>query len=436
MDHEGDDDLESTDSVVYIHHPKREDVIKYVSDPLYTNSIFIILTTFSNSGFGYFFWLLAAKFYPREDIGVGAALISAMTFILLLSKLGLDTAIIRYFPSGNRSGVLSTSIIISIATSIALGSFFLTGIDIWAPDLTILKSRNAIIFVIFLVGSCISSLTANAFIALREVKIRFFQSIIVGSRVLLLIPLAFLGAMGVFGSVGISFIFSAIFAIYFMSRTGVYLQSNIDKGFLKDAFSYSAKNYIINALIASPNLLLPIMVLNVLGAENTAKYYIAFTLSSILFVIPDSVSTSLFVEGSYGESLKKAAIKSTIATLSLLVPLVVAFYIGGGYLLDLIGRGYTETLDLLRLIVISSFFLAIYSIYISIKRVQKDLNNLMILSGLFLILILLMSYLSMPKLGLIGIGYSWLLSYGTITVLIIYEMKRPLLKQIRLMQFT
>ena len=41
-----------------------------MKDPLYKNSFFIMLTTITNSGFGFIFWMIAAKFYPKEDVGI------------------------------------------------------------------------------------------------------------------------------------------------------------------------------------------------------------------------------------------------------------------------------------------------------------------------------------------------------------------------------
>ena len=47
--------------------PKNQEELKeYLRDPLYKNSFFIMLTSISNAGFGFFFWMLAAKLYPKE----------------------------------------------------------------------------------------------------------------------------------------------------------------------------------------------------------------------------------------------------------------------------------------------------------------------------------------------------------------------------------
>ena len=54
---------------------------KYLNDPLYKNSFFVMLTSISNAGFGFIFWMLAAKLYPKEDVGIATALISSMALL-------------------------------------------------------------------------------------------------------------------------------------------------------------------------------------------------------------------------------------------------------------------------------------------------------------------------------------------------------------------
>ena len=37
-------------------------------DPLYKNSFFIMLSSIINAGFGFFFWMIAARLYSAEDV--------------------------------------------------------------------------------------------------------------------------------------------------------------------------------------------------------------------------------------------------------------------------------------------------------------------------------------------------------------------------------
>jgi len=40
--------------------------INHMKDPLYKISFFIMLTYITNAGFGFFFWMFAAKLYPKR----------------------------------------------------------------------------------------------------------------------------------------------------------------------------------------------------------------------------------------------------------------------------------------------------------------------------------------------------------------------------------
>ena len=399
--------------------------IRHLKDPLYKNSIFIILTSISIAGFGFIFWMLAAKVYSKEDVGIATALVSSIVLLANLSKFGLDFSIVRFFPEENKSIVFSTSATITILFATLLGVMFIAGTWAWLPKLNFLMTfNNLILYLLFLISNSLVLLAGTAFIAMRRAEFRFLQSIITGLRVVFLFPLAFLGAMGIFGAFGISFMFTLAVSFSLLAKLGVKFTPKIDRRFLKDILHFSTGNYVAGLLIQSPNQILPIMVLNVLGAEHAAHYYIAFAIANLLFMIPQAVSTSLFVEGSHGEALKKSTIKSLLAIAFILTPAVICVYVFGDKLLKLIGKDYLQGLDLLKILLLASFFIAICNIYFSIKRVKKDIKELVILSGLIFTLLIGFSYILIHSFGIKGIGYAWIISYGFVLLIIsIYNFK-------------
>jgi len=401
-------------------------VIRYAKDPLYKNSFFIMLTSVSTAGFGFVFWMLAAKFYPKEEVGVATALVSSIVLLTNLSRLGLNFSIIRFLPERDKSSIFSTSAIITTLFAIVLGAVFVAGTGFWSPELTLLKSPgNLVIYLVFLAANSLVILTGISFVAMRRAEFRFLQSLIVGSRVIFLFPFIFLGMMGIFIAVGISFIAAVIISLLLLVKLGVRLTPKIDKKFLNDAFHFSVGNYVTMMLMQSPNQILPIMVLNVLGAEEAAHYYIAFAIASLLFTIPQAVGTSLFVEGSHGEALKKSTIKSLIAITVLLTPTVLFLYVFGGRFLALIGKDYaTSGFELLRIMVLASFFVATCYVYLSIKRVQKDVIGLVSLSSLIFVLLIGLSYVFMIEFGIVGIGYAWIVSYGVAAIMVGFVVKK------------
>ena len=68
----------------------REELKKHLSDPLFKNAYFLMFSSLTSAGSGFFFWLIAARFYSTADIGLASAIISAMGLISMLSLLGFD----------------------------------------------------------------------------------------------------------------------------------------------------------------------------------------------------------------------------------------------------------------------------------------------------------------------------------------------------------
>lgn len=394
----------------------------HLNDPLYRNSFYILLTLITGAIFGFLFWIVAAKIYPQSVVGINTALISAVSLIAIISFLGLDQAIIRFFPEGNKLKILTTSCTVITCATLIFGVLFVLGIGIWSPQLSII-SENILPFFMALVAFTLTTPTAHAFIAMRKGEYYFYQNLVLGLRIILIL-LPFMGKLGIFLSFGISAVMALLFSIIFIYKLNISTdipENLLDTHFLRESFHFSAGNYFFVLFITTPIYLLPIIVLNLLGSEQTAYYYISYTIASLLFMISSAFSTSLFVEGSHGESLRKNALKSLTAIFMLLLPIAVILFIFGGYILGLIGENYVQGLELLRAMIISSFFYAICQIYFSIGRVQKKVKKLILIGFMIFILLIGLSYFLMSKLGILGVGYAWIISYLIVSLVVILE---------------
>ncbi len=387
---------------------------QYLHDPLFNNSIFIMLASLSSAGFGFIFWVLAAKLYSPEDVGTATAVIASMGLIMMLSKLGLDASIIRFFPENDKKKMFGTALAVVTFFALLSGTIFIVCVDLLAPELHLLKSPvNAALYLIFLVANSGTALSCISFVAVRKASSQLFQSIIVSSRILFLIPLALFGAMGIFSSVGFSLLIALITAYILLVRSGIRPGFVADWQFLDRSFHYSAGNYIAGLFIAGPGFILPILVLNVLGSKQAAYYFIAYAVATLLFKVPGAVSTSLFVEGSYGNNLKKTVVKSLLFTYLLLIPASGVVYLYGHWVLAAISAEYAaESVRLLQMMAVSSLLVALNSTYFAVQRVRKDMKGLIILSGIVGGMVLGSAYMLMPVFGVLGAGYAWLAGSG------------------------
>jgi len=335
-------------------------------------------------------------------------LISSLTFVILLSRFGIDAYIIRFIDTNNEKYLFNSCLIITFILSIIVGILYISSIRIFSPKLSFIQNINyAIIFILFVVLGSISSTTGTTFIATRKAKNYFIQNIFLTARIPFLIPFVFAGSFGILGSLGIAYIFSALFGISLLIELKS-LIFKIEMPVIKGAFKFSIYNYIATIFDNAPTLMLPIIVLNLLGANNAAKFNIAYAIGN-LFIISDALSTSLFVEGSHGASLRRNAIKTILAIYSILTPAVVLIYFFGGNILALLGSEYIDAIWLLRVFALSSFCIPIYSVFIVIQNVRLNIGSVVITNSLRSLLLIGFSYILMLRFGILGVGYAWMI---------------------------
>lgn len=394
----------------------------HLKEPLYKNSFYIMVTSLLTAFVGFIFWIIAAKLYPSEDVGIATALISAMNLIFFISIMGFDQSIIRFFPEIDKSKVFSTALTVTVISTTVFSIIFILGMNIWSPELNILKNYFAL-FIIFVLANALTYLMGISFIATREGRYYFLQGLLVDSRIIFLPFLIFFGSLGIFSSVGLSYIVSLIFSIYILFKLGI-RYVGVDKKFFRESLHFSAGNYINSLLMTVPGQLLTILVLNILGPSNAAYYYIAFTIASILFLVPYSLSTSLFIEGSHGEPLRENTIKALVLSFLILIPSVIILIFFGEQFLGFIGSAYQNSYNLLLIFSFSSFLVVIFQIFINIKKIEKDIRTLIWISAVNSFFLITLSYIFLLKFGLIGIGYAWILAYGVVSFIILFIIKK------------
>jgi O-antigen/teichoic acid export membrane protein len=386
-----------------------KEIKRLLNDPFYSNSAYLMLSFLVASGIGLLFWIAAASFYTQSEVGIATAIISLSGLVVIISRLGFDQALIRFIPKGDKSKIFSTTVIVTTGFALLIGAILVGTIGLWSPSLA-MSGYIAILFLALAVLQSIFMMMDNTFVALRKAQLSFVDSLIMGSRLILLLPLLALGFVGILSSYILATAISILVCTYLLYRLGIRLR-RIDWSFLRRSFKFSAGNYVYAILTNFPYNVIPILILSYLGAESTASYYIAASICAIASLIPRAFNTSLFVEGSHGVELKKTVIKSLTASIILLIPVIVLIYIGGSFILGLLGEGYTtEGLELLKLLLISSLVVIPYATYSIILNIHKNVRMLIILGLINCVSLSLLSYLLMHIYGLAGVGYAWILA--------------------------
>lgn len=386
-------------------------------DSLYRTSFFMAFANLIGAGCGFFFWIIAARLYTVEQVGLATALISSLALVALFSTLGFDSSIIRFLPLEDKGKVISASLIVTTVACILAGAIYIILAMILTPSMPLWQEPGySLAFISVAVLNSITVMGGYAFIADRKADLYLMQNLMQAIRIPALLPLTFLGVFGIFGAIGLGYLAAAIYILVKIQLRITRLMPKVDQQFIRKSFRFSSLNYLSSLLFAAPTLIMPILVLSLLDEAEAAKYYIAFALGTLVLIIPSSFGTSLFVEGSHGNALRKSALRAGGATLGIMLPAVMVLFFFGDRLLGLLKGEYVEAFDLLRIIALSSFPVACYSLFIPIQNVRMKVESILKLNALRCILLLGSSYVLVNKYGILGAGYAWMATYLVIVL--------------------
>lgn len=387
------------------------------ADSLQRNSLYLILNTGIGSVLGFVFWVIVARYYTPFEVGLASATLSASIMIATLANPGFGIGIIRYLPSAKENSIKLINSFMTVASgiSIVLSVIFLISIDLFSKNLAYINSSYlyGLIFVLFTLCILLVQMQDSIFIAKRKSEYILLKNLILNIRILFPVLFLSVGSFGIFASYGIAFVLALIISTLFLIPRiieGYFPNIYIDKFLIKKTLNYSIGNYIASFFEMAPGLLLPIVIATVLNPELTAYFYIAWTVAGILYMIPRSVTTSLFAEGSHVDTIfHDELIKSIKLILILVIPSMGAIFLLGPKILYLFGKNYSENaIVLLQILTISTLPLAINSVYFAKWRVEKKISNIITVNASIATITLACGIYFASDFGIIGFGIAWL----------------------------
>lgn len=386
---------------------------KIMNDSLYKNSIYLMISTGIMSVLGFFFWMIGTRLFTPNQVGLAITILSIMALITSFSLLGLNTGLIRYLPKAkDKNKKINTCFTFVALVTIIISVIFLLGLETFSSKLLFIK-KNVIfsfIFIWFMIVSSFSALIDSIFIALRSTKFILIKNTIFGFlKIFLLFAFVWLGAYGIFTSWMISLMIAVVFSFAILVYKFEYkLRFVFHDKIIRKIGKYSFGNYVAGFIGGLPIMILPLLILSKLDAEQVAYYYIAMMITTLLFTVSRATTQSLFAEGSYNGGQMKSQIKRAGKIIALLlIPGIFLILFFGEYILLAFGKNYSiQGFKFLQLLALSGVFIGVNSIFETLLRVKKKIKSLIFISIFTTILILGGSYLLINK-GLIGIGYAW-----------------------------
>ncbi|KOU10274.1 lipopolysaccharide biosynthesis protein [Streptomyces sp. MMS21 TC-5] len=320
------------------------------ADQMFRSSFFLLASTLTTAGLSFLFWVVVARFYPPEQVGLATSLISATSLLSYLSMFGLNSTLIRFPAEGRaaRNGQITQSTALVLLVSCVAAGIYLLGLPWYGHKLLFVRDHAhlAALFVVSCACASLNLLVKSVFISARMAQYNVLSDGILQGLAKLAAPVALVGfgAAGILGSAGIGYAVAAAAALLLLRRRlGFRFDFRTRGTRLREQLRFSVASYVSSLINLAPVLVTPLIVLQKLGAAEAGYYFVAFQIAALLNSVSTAVGEAVFAEVSsdpsrFGELLRRSA--KMIAVVQ--VPAVAVVAAGSGLLLLVFGGGYTE----------------------------------------------------------------------------------------------
>jgi O-antigen/teichoic acid export membrane protein len=393
----------------------------HLRTPLVRNGYALAANSLITSAIGVGFWVVAARRYSAETVGLNSAIISAMIFLSNLSQLNLANALNRFVP---RAGIRTKRIVMGSYALAALlsagaGAAFVIGINTWSPALAELRTRPllGVAFVLAVAAWSLFVLEDAVLVGLRRavwVPVTNFVFAVAKIGLLMMLAASVTG-MGIFASwvLPLAFIILPTNLLIFRRLLPRHLETNgrdPERLSSRRIVRFVAGDYGASLLWTAAIQLMPIIVLERVGGAASAYYYLSWTITYSLYLLSRNMGESLTTEGALNQELLDIQTRRALRyTGQFLIPIAALVALSAPLLLRLFGGDYaTEAGTLLRLLALSAVPNIVTSLFVSVARVKQQVGAIVATYAALCGMVLGLSLVLLGPLGIVAIGIAWL----------------------------
>ncbi len=395
-----------------------------LSSPLALNGYALAASTALTSVLGVVFWILAARLWSPEELGIGAALISMIGSLAYFAQLNFGNVLNRFLPG---SSVLAGSRLITIvygisflAALIASGVFLAVVREVAAPlGFLVERLSYAAWFFLGVVATTIFALQDSALAGLRQsIWVPIENVGYAVAKIVLLFVFAGMVAdgFGLFVAWTLPLIaaIAAVNALIFFHI----LPRRAQNGSAPPAFGllliarFFGWDYVGTLAMMAALGITPILVVDIAGPAANASFHIAWTIAYSLYLIGRSMSVALLAEGSADNGRLSALAAEAFLLASIpvaaAVVLVVAFapaimgFFGPTYAAD--GTG------VLRVLALSTVPWTFVTIALAVARAENRTGVVAVAQAATMALVLGLGMFLLPGMGALGMAFAWLIA--------------------------
>jgi O-antigen/teichoic acid export membrane protein len=404
-------------------------------DSLVRNSVLMMGTTAANLVLGYAFWLCAARLFSVSDVGLGAAVIAAMTLCGTIGGVGVGNALIQLLPGRVDDRAWSRTMAAGLATgvgaSLAVGVVVLALLPAVSPEFAGLRSHPpaAAGFLLGIALLVSGDLVDRAFVAERASGSMLARNAVtaVAKIALVAAPVVVgLGAGGIVAAWVAAAGLSLPCALLLQRRLGRRWRATGDlRHEMRGIVGTIAGHHVVSLGNMVPQYVLPLVVAGMLSTAENGVFYTTWRVAGGFMIVSAAVATSLFAEGVHDRrDLPRNVRRALLVIAAILVPASLGAVLAGRSVLGLLGPAYTDGALLLALLALGAFPDAVTNVYVSVLRLDRRFRSAAMLTGTMAVLTVGLSLAFVGPFGIAGVGAAFVASQTAGCALVAADMWR------------
>jgi O-antigen/teichoic acid export membrane protein len=401
----------------------REAESAHASRHLLRGAYSLVANTAVTSVLGMGFWVAAARLYSSIEVGRDTVLISVMIELSTVCQLNMGNGIVRFLPDfGERTArVLGSVYALAGMAALIVGSAFILVAPHISHQLAYLGDEVtlAVGFVAALVLWGLFTLQDAALTATRRAPWIPIENGLFGILKLAVLPIFLLvgAANGVYLAwvLPMALLLVPVNLLVFRRAIPEHLaggvrESSIRRLGLRRVVRFLAQDYLASIFTQATLTVLPLLVISILGAKQSAYFAMPFTIVMAFDTFAYSACTSLVVEATLEREklgvLTKVFVRRVLA---LLMPGAALLALAAPLVMLPFGHAYAEHgVGVLRLLLCASIFRAVIALFSAVSRVQGRGLRLGLIELALLVVVLGSAIPLARSYGIEGVGAAWL----------------------------
>lgn len=396
------------------------------ASPLVRNGYALIASAAVTSALGIVFWVIAARVYSEEQVGIGGVLISVLLTLSSIAQLNFANSLNRFVPAaGPRAGnLILFAYGAAGAASVVVALGFLVAIDLLVPKLHFLTNSPMLAgcFVVAVAAWTIFALQDSALAGLRRsVWVTIENSLYAVVKIVLLVVFAGFSVAGlsIFAAWTMPLLLFVGLVNYLIFRRFLrehqQVAGNIDLS-MRAMVRFFGWDYLGGLMTTIAMGVAPVLVLSHLGPEANASYHLTWLITYSLYLIGRSMGISLLAEST--ADLRRLPALAADAFVHTMLPLggaAIAIAIAAPLLLQAFGPSYArDGTGLLQVLALSTIPWGLVTIFLAIARAYGWMRTIAGVQLATMILVLGLGSLLLQPLGVLGMGLAWLVAHSLV----------------------